>query len=129
MNALHNDSARFGNAYRAMMEEMHVILTATRPYTLEHFKAAALHHLESTSRMDVALASQLKMPETYLATSAMNAIWQGLEVAAIASGEAIGSSCYPPHVMVRHRSIMKLISSWHSPDTRLPIQAARCSPR
>jgi hypothetical protein len=102
MNALHNDSARFGNAYRAMMEELHVVLTAVRPYGAENFKAAALRHLELTTQMDVALASRLKKPEAFLATSAMNAIWQGLEVAGITSAEAGGKMSFKPLATKRH---------------------------
>lgn len=82
---LHNDTPRFGNAYRAMMEELHVILAHTKPYSLKDFKDGALRQLQN--RIDPILLAKLKPPEVHLATSGMNAILQGLEVAKIATGD------------------------------------------
>lgn len=83
MTGLHNDSARFGNAYRGMMEELHVVLATAKPYTSQDFKEAALKHLNSTT----ASTTGLTEPEVYLTTSGMNAIWQGLEAARISSAD------------------------------------------
>lgn len=82
---LHNDTARFGNAYRALMEELHVILAQTKPYSLQDFKDGALRQLHN--RIEPALLEKLKPPEVHLATSGMNAILQGLEVARMATGD------------------------------------------
>lgn len=82
---LHNDTPRFGNAYRAMMEELHIILAHTKPYSLEKFKDGALRQLKN--RIDPILLAKLKSPEVHLATSGMNAVMQGLEVAKIAAGD------------------------------------------
>jgi len=85
LNSLHNDTARFSNAYRALMEELHVVLATARPYNEGDFKRAALSQL--ARGLDPAVMSVLKTPEVYLATSGMNALMQGLETAKDFSGD------------------------------------------
>jgi hypothetical protein len=83
---LHNDTPRFGNAYRALIEELHVILAQTKPYSLQDFKDGALRQLHN--RIEPKLLGKLKIPEVHLATSGMNAILQGLEVAKMTTGDS-----------------------------------------
>lgn len=79
LNSLHNDTIRFSNAYRAMMEELHVALVATRPYTEKDFKKIANEQL--TARLNPAILGSLKEVEVYMTTSGMGAIMQGLSAA------------------------------------------------
>ena len=77
---LAEDSARFMPAYAAMMDEVHLLLAAVRPYGESDFKQAAATML--TSRAGAAL-DQLKIarPDTYLLSSGMEALSAGIEVA------------------------------------------------
>ncbi|MBP1202536.1 hypothetical protein JOD97_000550 [Duganella sp. 1411] len=80
MPALAEDSARFLPAYAAMMDEVHLLLAAVRPYGGFDFKQAAATMLKA--RAGAAL-DQLKIaqPDTYLLSSGMEALSAGIEVA------------------------------------------------
>ncbi len=77
---LAEDSARFLPAYAAMMDEVHLLLAAVRPYGEPDFKQAAATMLKS--RAGAALDRlTIARPDTYLLSSGMEALSAGIEVA------------------------------------------------
>lgn len=80
MPALAEDSARFMPAYAAMMDEVHLLLAAVRPYGESDFKRAAATMLKA--RAGAALDQlNIAQPDTYLLSSGMEAVSAGIEVA------------------------------------------------
>lgn len=85
MPTLAHDSERFSNAYRAMVEELHVVLSTSRPYSEVDFKNATRRQFEA--RMGQSARQQgLQVPETFLMASGMGALTCGFEVAAMLNG-------------------------------------------
>ncbi|WP_156484967.1 hypothetical protein [Erwinia sp. ErVv1] len=84
MPALATDSTRFGNAHRALMEELQVVLSAVRPYAPGAFKSFASHRIrESLSQQQ---AAKLAPPEAFLLSSGMQALTEGIDTATMATG-------------------------------------------
>lgn len=77
---LAGDSSRFFAGYAAMLEEMHLLLAATKPYNEDNFERAAKTMLEvraGKSLKDLHIAK----PKTYLFSSGMEAISMGMRTA------------------------------------------------
>ncbi|MEZ0584079.1 hypothetical protein ACA373_14020 [Erwinia sp. STN24] len=83
MPALATDSTRFGNAHRALMEEMQVLLGAISPYKANAFKAYASQRIREA--LPPQQAMQLNPIEPFLLSSGMQALTEALEAALIAS--------------------------------------------
>lgn len=79
------DSPRFFAGYAAMLEELHLLLTAAKPYDKDDFKTAAFTMLKA--RGGEAL-NELKIAhaETYLFSSGMDAMSMGVDVARTLNG-------------------------------------------
>lgn len=73
------DSARFGNAYRAMLEEMQVILSTVRPYSLSSFKSMACSRVRAA--LDPAHQRKMVKTEACLTTCGMQAVTQSFDIA------------------------------------------------
>jgi len=83
---LRRDAERFRSGYAVLMDELHIILAAAKPYTQADFKAAAKSML--TDRAGKALQDMhIEEPETLLFSSGMNAIVSAIEVARKLVGE------------------------------------------
>ncbi len=74
-----NDSARFGNAYRALLEEMQVVLATVRPYDLADFKQAACARVARA--LPAKQRARMVAPEAFLTTCGMQALTQSLNLA------------------------------------------------
>lgn len=84
------NSARFFAGYAAMLEEMHLLLVAAKPYEENDFKSAAAAMLTARTGSSLAglhiaktypLSSCANAPDTYLLSSGMEAMSMGVEIA------------------------------------------------
>ncbi|MFP8966787.1 hypothetical protein ACKC9G_09445 [Pokkaliibacter sp. CJK22405] len=80
---LTHDSQRFSTGYRALMEELHLCLAASKPYSLEDFRAASRALLAPQ-----ALPASVPQPQMHLMTSGMGALNAGLELACQLTGSS-----------------------------------------
>lgn len=85
--AQQHDNQRFSNAYIAVMEELQVVLSTSRPYSFFSYKAAAAAKTLDFLDPTVKAALHPLEPTAFLTTSGMNAIYQSLEAAHILSGK------------------------------------------
>lgn len=74
------DSPRFFAGYAAMLEEMHLLLAATKPYSEDDFKTAAKTMLETRAGKSLD-ELHIATPKTYLFSSGMDAISMGVRTA------------------------------------------------
>ncbi len=79
--SLSHDNVAFCNAYQALMEELHVCLSAVRPYGLKDFRQAAAP-LAAAHR----LPASVPTPEVHLVSSGMGALSLGFELAELITG-------------------------------------------
>lgn len=73
---LTHDSLIFADCYHALVEELHVLLSAAKPYSIQDFKKATQALMEQ--RID---ENCIKTSEVFLVSSGMQAISIGLEIA------------------------------------------------
>jgi pentatricopeptide repeat protein len=104
LSILANDSPRLASCFEALIEEIHVLLSLTRPYRLEHFKQAA--SLSVTASLREAKLCEHVESQTYLSTSGMDALSTGCRAAEALMGrsgfQTLGGNLPPDYYETLH---------------------------
>ncbi|MBC7726632.1 MAG: hypothetical protein H7242_03295 [Microbacteriaceae bacterium] len=110
MPAMANDTPRFTKLFDLLTDEMHIILSRTRPYDDAYFKQAAAAQLEQRAPSMATLAPDVDVTP-HMVSSGMDAVTTGVVAARLALGEPAqivdkGANYFETPFMLDHTSIM-----------------------
>ena len=85
MPMMAGEPERLASIYQATLDEIFLLLAATRPYRAEDFDQAATHVLRTRIGSDLLLDMDVAEPEAFLVSGGMEAITAGIRAARVAS--------------------------------------------
>ena len=116
--SLCRDSTRFFAAYAVLLEEMHLLLAAARPYSERDFKDAAAAVLQARAGSTLA-ELRIATPETFLLSSGMDAISIGTNIARMLSGSMDIRFLANQTPAPDYFETLPLISTWDTDRVRM----------